>query len=154
MVVKSVKSVEYLDPRSCLPTGRRGGRGLVEVLTSMAEQVDMEITTEANAAIVVFKSPSMADVEGIGAAAAKIKEFVRTNRPRTVIFDFGAVRFFSSQVLGLLLDVRQNVEPYGGEAVVSGINPQLHRVFKITNLDKVFKFFANKRDAVKAASPE
>jgi anti-sigma B factor antagonist len=120
----------------------------------MAEQVDLEITTEANAAIVVFKSPSMSDVDGIAAAATKIKAFVRTHRPRTVIFDFGAVRFFSSQVLGLLLDVRQNLAGYGGQAVVSGINPQLHRVFKITNLDKVFKFFANRRDAIDAVSPE
>ncbi len=146
MVVESVKFVES--------SKAAASRALVEVLTSMAEQVDMEITTEANAAIVVFKSPSMADVDGIGTAAAKIKEFVKANRPLTVIFDFGAVRFFSSQVLGLLLDVRQNVESYGGEAVVSGINPQLHRVFKITNLDKVFRFFANRREAVKAVNPE
>lgn len=146
MTVKSVKFVES--------SKAAASRGLAEVLRSMAEQVDMEIATEASAAIVVFKSPSMTDVDGIAAAATKIKEFVRTNRPRTVIFDFGAVRFFSSQVLGLLLDVRQTLEPCGGEAVVSGINPQLHRVFKITNLDKVFKFFANRRDAVKAANPD
>ncbi len=146
MVVKSVKFAES--------SRAAASRGLVEVLTSMAEQVDMEITTEENTVIVVFKSPSMADVDGIAAAATKIKNFVRAGRPRTVIFDFGAVRFFSSQVLGLLLDVRQNMEPYGGEAVVSGINPQLHRVFKITNLDRVFKFFANKRDAIDAANPE
>lgn len=120
----------------------------------MAEQVDMEITTEANAATVVFKSPSMSDVDGIAAAATKIKEFIKSNRPHTLIFDFGAVRFFSSQVLGLLLDVRQGLIDYGGEAVISGINPQLHRVFKITNLDKVFRFFANRQDAVEAANPD
>lgn len=136
------------------PSKAAASRSLVEVLTSMAEPVDMEITTEANAAIVVFKSPSMSDVDGIAAAARKIKAFVRTHRPATVVFDFGAVRFFSSQVLGLLLDVRQNLAGYGGQAVVSGINPQLHRVFKITNLDKVFKFFANRRDAVEAAKPD
>ena len=127
---------------------------LAEVIQGMAEPVDMEIATEANAAIVVFKSPSMTDVDGIAAATTKIKEFVKANRPRTLVFDFGAVRFFSSQVLGLLLDIRQNMVAYGGQAVVSGINPQLHRVFKITNLDTVFMFFASRRDAVEATNPD
>lgn len=120
----------------------------------MAEEIDMEITNEAKAAVVAFKSPSMSDVDGIASAATKIKQFAEAHRPPTVIFDFEAVKFFSSQVLGLLLDVRQDVTTYGGEAVVSGINPQLHRVFKITNLDKVFRFFANRRDAVEAANTQ
>ena len=126
--------------------------GLAEVVQSMAEQINLEIKTEANAVIVAFKSPSMSDVDGIAAAAAKIKEFVEANRPSTLVFDFAAVRFFSSQVLGLLLDVRQKLAAYDGQAVVSGINPQLHRVFKITNLDKVFRFFANRQEAVEAAN--
>ena len=125
---------------------------LAEVVQSMAEQVDMEIDTDANAAVVVFKSPSMSDVEAIATAAAKIKDFVEVNRPRMLVFDFSVVRFFSSQVLGLLLDVRQRLAAYEGQAVVSGINPQLYRVFKITNLDKVFRFFANRQEAVEAAN--
>ncbi|MHC4509829.1 MAG: STAS domain-containing protein [Planctomycetota bacterium] len=120
----------------------------------MAEEIEMELTTEAKAAVVAFKSPSMTDVDGIALAATKIKRFAETNQPGTVIFDFEAVKFFSSQVLGLLLDVRQHLTTYGGDAVVSGINPQLHRVFKITNLDKVFRFFANRRDAVEAANKD
>ncbi len=145
----ALKSVDFAE------TSRAAaGSRLAEVLQGMAEQVDMEIATEANAAIVVFKSPSMTDVDGIAAAATKIKQFVKVNRPRALVFDFGAVRFFSSQVLGLLLDIRQNMAAYGGQAVVSGINPQLHRVFKITNLDKVFRFFANRQDALEAANPD
>ena len=127
---------------------------LAEVIQSMAERVDMEIETKANAAVVVFKSPSMSDVEAIAAAAAKIKEFVETNHPRTMVFDFSVVRFFSSQVLGLLLDIRQKLAAYGGQAVVSGINPQLHRVFKITNLDKVFRFVADRQEAMEAANSD
>jgi len=145
----AMKSVNFVESSRAAANSR-----LAEVIQGMAEQVDMEIATEANAVIVVFKSPSMSDVDGIAAAAAKVKQFVKTNRPRTLVFDFGGVRFFSSQVLGLLLDIRQNMAAYGGEAVVSGINPQLHRVFKITNLDKVFRFFASRQDAVEAADPE
>ena len=117
----------------------------------MAREVNIKITkTEANAAIVAFTSPSVSDVDGITAASTKIKDFVKENSPQTLIFDFEAVKFFSSLVLGLLLDVRGKMSTYNGEVLISGINPQLHRVFKITNLDKVFRFFPNRRDAIES----
>ena len=37
-----------------------------------------------------------------------------------------------------------------GQVVISAIEPQLHRVFRITNLDKVFRFFPDKESAVQA----
>jgi len=115
----------------------------------MAEEVNIEITkTQAEAVIVAFTSPSMSDVDAITAASTKIKEYVKENRPQTLIFDFEAVKFFSSLVLGLLLDIRGKMSAYNGEVLISGINPQLHRVFKITNLDKVFRFFPNCQVAI------
>jgi anti-sigma B factor antagonist len=118
----------------------------------MAQEINIEITkTEANAAIVAFKSPSMSDVDAIAATSTRIKEYVKENRPPTLIFDFEAVKFFSSLVLGLLLDIRAKLAAYNGEVLISAINPQLHRVFKITNLDKVFRFFPDRQGAIKAA---
>lgn len=123
------------------------------VSIEMAEKVNIEITnTEANAAIVAFKSPSMSDVDAITTASTKIKEYVNKNQPQTLIFDFEAVKFFSSLVLGLLLDIRGKMSAYNGEVLISGINPQLHRVFRITNLDKVFRFFPDRRGAIEAAN--
>jgi anti-sigma B factor antagonist len=66
-----------------------------------------------------------------------------------MVFDFGNVKFFSSQVLGMLLDIRSKLEEYDGNIVISSIDPQLHRVFKITNLDSVFSFYPDKESAVK-----
>jgi anti-anti-sigma factor len=129
------------------------GPDLPGTAVSMAE-IDMEIATQANTAVVAFKSASMSDVDGIAAAARKIKDFAEAKRPGTIIVDFAAVKFFTSQVLGLLLDVRQKAAESGGQVVVSGINPQLHRVFKITNLDKVFRFFPNVREALQTANKD
>ena len=108
---------------------------------------------ETDAAIVAFRSPSMSDVDAIAAASTRIKKYVNENRPRALIFDFEAVKFFSSLVLGLLLDVRANLAAYDGEVLISAINPQLHRVFKITNLDKVFRFFPDRQGAIEATNP-
>jgi len=118
----------------------------------MAEKVGVDITKEDNVAIVTFKAACISDVEVIAAASNQIKEFVGQHHPNKLIFDFEGVKFFSSQVLGLLLDIRAKLQTYNGEVVISAINPQLHRVFKITNLDKIFKFFQDKQSAMRAVS--
>ena len=115
----------------------------------MSEEIVLEITKEANTTIVAFKSASMSDVDGLADASYKIKEYIDKNQPLRLLFDFEGVKFFSSQVLGLLLDIRAKLEKYNGKVVISGINPQLHRVFKITNLDKVFEFFPDRESAIK-----
>ena len=120
----------------------------------MDNKIGMEITIEGGYGIVAFKATSICDVEGISAASGKIKAFIEENRPKRVIFDFAEVKFFSSQVLGLLLDIRSKLQPYNSEVVISAINPQLHRVFKITNLDKIFRFFPDKESAVKIVNAD
>jgi len=112
--------------------------------------VDLEITDQSNVAVATFSAPCLSDVDAISAAGAEIKRFVRDNRIDKLVFDFSRVRFFSSQVLGLLLDVRAELTSRGGRVVISAINPQLHRVFKITNLEQVFQFFEDKQTAVEA----
>ena len=116
----------------------------------MGEEMGVEVTKEDGAAVVVFKSASVSEVEVITNASKQIKTFIDKNKPNKMIFDFESVKFFSSQVLGLLLDIRSKLKPYNGEVVISAINPQLHRVFKITNLDKVFRFFPDKKSAFQA----
>ena len=110
--------------------------------------VDVEMTKASGVAVAAFKSGCISDVEGIAAAGKQIKEFVDEANLNKVIFDFSEVRFFSSQVLGLLLDVRAKLQDRDGEVAISAINPELHRVFKITNLDKIFRFFEDRASAV------
>jgi anti-sigma B factor antagonist len=116
----------------------------------MEEKVNAEITDENGVAVVAFKTASITNVEGITVVSDRIKEYIDKNRPNSLVFDFEGVKFFSSQVLGLLLDIRAKLEAHDGKVMISAINPRLHRVFKITNLDKIFKFFPNRESAVKA----
>jgi anti-sigma B factor antagonist len=118
----------------------------------MAEEIGVEITMETNTTVVTFKSASISDVEEIALATKQIKDFIDENKPNRLIFDFEGVKFFSSQVLGLLLDIRARLQTYKGEVIISAINPQLHRVFKITNLDKVFRFFPDRESAIETAN--
>ena len=114
----------------------------------MEEKKGVEITTRAGTSVVSFQAASISDVEEINAIYSKIDDFVEKNKPMRLIFDFKQVKFFSSQVLGMLLNMRNKLMPNNGEVLISSINPQLHRVFRITNLDKIFRFFPNVESAV------
>ena len=114
----------------------------------MEEEIGVEITKHGSAAVVCFKSSSISNVDRIFVASKQIKDFIDENQPNRLIFDFEGVKFFSSQVLGMLLDIRAKLKTCNGEVVISAINPQLHRVFKITNLDKIFRFFPDRKSAV------
>jgi anti-anti-sigma factor len=117
----------------------------------MDEIVGAEMAGEADSAVVAFKAPTVSNVDEIAAAGVHIKRFIEENHPKKMVFDFESVKFFSSQVLGLLLDIRAKLRLYNGEVVVSAIDPRLHRVFRITSLDKIFRFFPDKESAIKGA---
>ena len=116
----------------------------------MEEKVDLELDSQGDIATVAFKATSISNFDGITAAAEEIKSFIQEKAPKAIIFDFEKVKFFSSQVLGLLLEIRAKQKKSDGKVAISGINPQLHRVFTITNLDKIFTFFPSKEIALKS----
>ena len=115
----------------------------------MDEKVGVEITREESVAVVAFKATSISDVKGVAAASKQINEFIEENHPNRIVIDFERVKFFTSQVLGMLLGIRAKLKTYDGEVVISAINPQLYRVFKITNLDKIFRFFPDTESAIR-----
>jgi anti-sigma B factor antagonist len=115
----------------------------------MDEKQPVEITTNEDVTVVVFNATCISGVEEIQAASERVTKFIAENCPQKMVVDFQQVRFFTSQTLGLLMDIWRRLKDYDGRVVISGINPQLHRVFKITNLDKIFEFFPDRQSALK-----
>ncbi len=115
---------------------------------NMKTMASVDISSEGSVAIVSFASGCISDVQEITAASETIRQYVQTNPPHEVIFDFSGVKFFSSQVLGLLLEARGYVKPHGGHVAICALDPQLHRVFKITNLDRIFAFHPDRQTAL------
>ena len=120
----------------------------------MDKEKTIEITNIGDVTIVSFNSASISGADGIEEIISRLREFVTDNRPRKMVVDFGGVKFFSSQLLGLLVDVWRRLKDYDGRLVISGINPQLGRVFKITNLDRIFEFYPDRQSAVKAINAD
>lgn len=107
----------------------------------METKTGLEIRDKGDVGVVAFTHSCISDVEEISNASAQLKNYVQQNRPAKMIFDFAGVKFFSSQVLGLLLEARAHLQADAGKVVVSGLSAQLQRIFKITNLNKIFTFY-------------
>jgi anti-anti-sigma factor len=114
----------------------------------MNAKTGMDIVAAGKAAIAVFKSTCVSDVQEISKASAQVRAYIETNWPDRMIFDFSGVKFFSSQVLGLLLEARARLRARGGQVVVCTLGGRLHRVFKITNLDSIFAFYPDRQAAL------
>jgi anti-sigma B factor antagonist len=104
--------------------------------------IDKAITT------VSFNVASLTSGSDMDALAKQISDLITSQKPKNLIVDFTGVRFFSSQTLGILLDARKKITNIKATMVISGINPQLYRVFKITNLDKLFSFYPDAQSAI------
>ena len=114
----------------------------------MRTKTTLEIERAGRAVVVVFTSACISDVEEISTASVRVKDHIDKETPGIVVFDFSRVKFFSSQVLGLLLEARARQQDHGGKVVICGLNAQLQRVFKITNLDTIFTFYPDKDAAL------
>ena len=90
--------------------------------------------------VVSFQNISVLDSANIEALGRNLLELVEKQDHRKVILEFSAVRFMSSQALGVLLQLKKAMEPVQGRIVIVGIRPELGKVFKITNLHKLFSF--------------
>src|SRR3989339_1005943 len=120
----------------------------------MEQKGEIEITEFEGGAVASFRSASLSDVEQLRLVSKDIDGYVSAKMPHRLVVDFTGVKFFSSQVLGILLQLRSRMAKYGGFVVISGINPQLYRVFKITNLEKIFEFYSDRQSAVAADKSE
>ncbi len=114
-----------------------------------AEQI-IQISTDGNVTIVSFGIETITGLSGLEQINERLRSLIADDQPAKIVVDFDGVKFFSSQVLGLLVDIWRRLSDYGGIMLISGINPQLNRVFKITNLDKIFEFYPDRASAVKA----
>jgi anti-sigma B factor antagonist len=110
----------------------------------------MKIEVRDGVTVIRFDAAAIGAVEGLETIAHDLRQLIGQSQPTKMIVDFSHVGFFSSQMLGLLVDVWRRLKDCGGILVISGINPNLTRVFRITSLDKVFQFYPDVESALKA----
>ena len=116
----------------------------------MREKQLLDVRTEGDILVIRLDVASISAMTEVEQISFLVHQAVERHCPCHLIVDFSGVQFFSSQMLGLLVDVWRRVRDEGGTVTISGINPQLTRVFRITNLDKLFAFYGTTDEAIAA----
>ena len=102
-----------------------------------------------NVTIVSFRSASIIDLPSVESIGRDLYTLVDDQAKRRIILDFSAVKFLSSQMLGVLIALQKKAKSIRGRVVLSGLRPELMKVFKITKLDKLVEFASDEADALK-----
>jgi anti-sigma B factor antagonist len=108
----------------------------------------LKISESEGVTLVAFRDASILDAVTIQRVGQELYDLVESNDHRKIVLDFGNVRFLSSQTLGTLLTLKRKADQAKISVVFARLRPELHRVFEITNLNKLFRRFQTTDDAV------
>ena len=100
--------------------------------------------------VVTFRDRILLDTEELKIIEADLLALVGGQGPARLVIDFANVRTLSSQMLGALLKVSEQLETTKGKLGLCNLNGKIKEAFEITNLRKVFKIYDSQPAAVKA----
>ena len=98
--------------------------------------------------IATFHSARLLDTAHVEAIGDELYHLVERKDRRKLILDFTDVKFLSSAMLGVLLNVHSKIGKLEGQVVLCGLRPELYKVFKISKLEKLFPSYADEAKAL------
>ena len=89
--------------------------------------------------IVTFTDERIVDEEQIRELQKSFGPIIEKNQDKELILNFINVKFMTSALLGLLVRIHKKICELGGRLRLSNLDPNLRKVFEITQLTKIFK---------------
>ena len=87
---------------------------------------------------VTFVDERIVDEEQIRELKEALEPIIEKTEDNKLILNFSNVNFMTSALLGLLVRVHKKVCESGGRVQLTNLDSNLHRIFEITQLTKVF----------------
>jgi len=97
---------------------------------------------------VEFVDRNILDEANIQQIGAEITRIVDSKTSPKVLISFTNVDHLSSAALGTLITINNRVRSKDGQLRLANIDPQIHEVFKITKLDKLFQIHEDTQQAL------
>lgn len=93
--------------------------------------------------------PSLMDPPVLESIKERLLYLVDEEDRRKMVLNCERVEYISSQMIGVLLAVRQHCDALpGGKLVLCGVNANLQQLLKLTKLDKLLTVKPTQREAV------
>ena len=106
----------------------------------LMEELESKIKVEhlIDKICITFNEGSILEEHKIKKLESAIVPVIKENGSGELTLNFCNVQFMSSSVLGLLVKIHKKVCELGGHLKLINVNPNIYKVFKITQLTKVF----------------
>jgi len=111
-------------------------------------QTGLVISQVEGVTIVMFREAAILDMSAVEGISKDLYALVDQQAIRKIVLDFSTVRFLSSQMIGVLIKLQAKAAAIKGRVVLCGLQGELHKVFKITRLDKIMEFAPNEDEAM------
>ena len=118
----------------------------------MADETSLIVEEFENVLLVIFPDDSISYERSIQRIESQLNELVDGLGSRSMVLDFSQVRFFSSRSIGVLLQLRKKMDLSQTQIVLCCVRPELQRIFQLTKLQDLFKFYEDSSAAI--AAPE
>ena len=106
------------------------------------------VQTIKDVTCVTFADASIVDAQLIDSIKKELFELVDKQNRRKMILDMSKVQYLSSSALGVLIPLNEKIISLKGILFLCGVNADILKVFKITKLDKIFKFRKTEGEAL------
>jgi anti-sigma B factor antagonist len=97
---------------------------------------------------VTFTDTTVIDLQHIDNIRDELMELLVERDRRKVILHMSKVQHFSSSALGMLVEAAAAAKKQKGTLVLCGVQPEIRKIFKITKLEKQFRFAADEKEAL------
>jgi len=110
----------------------------------------LEVEDYNDVTIVKFTDRRILDEQNIQAIGEQLFSLVEDVGRHKLLLNFGNVEYLSSAALGKLITLNKKIQNVGGRLVLCHIDPAIYEVFKITNLNQLFKIYDEEQEALQS----
>lgn len=113
----------------------------------------VSVTQQKDINIVLFTNNRILDEANIADIGSTLKGLIEARVNPKLLLDFATVDHLSSAALGMLINANNNLKQRNGQLRLTNIKPQIYEVFMITKLNKLFRIFPSREEAIASFNP-
>jgi anti-sigma B factor antagonist len=110
----------------------------------------VSVVQQKDVRIVEFTNNKILDEANIQQIQETLNALIDEEQFPKLLLDFSTVDHLSSAALGMLINANNRIKQKNGQLRLSNIKPQIYDVFVITKLNKLFRIFPLRDEALKS----
>lgn len=110
----------------------------------------LSVVQQKDIRIVEFTNNKILDEANIHQIQETLNALIDEEQFPKLLLDFSTVDHLSSAALGMLINANNRIKQRNGQLRLSNIKPQIYDVFVITKLNRLFRIFPERAEALKS----